>query len=165
MSEKISYKDFSAKIKSQYPEYADIDDFELSQKIIEKYPVYEEKVSLADNTDFLPGGKMSLLQPAEQKNSNPWFVPESKETTKQTPITESDKLRLGSFPTAPMNLNLQDKPAGQFYNPEDAQASLYNPREREDDLSGLIQEQTANTQPDIQKEFIDATGESLNKRA
>ena len=34
------------------------------------------------------------------------------------PLTDMDKLRLGSFPAVPMNLSLQDKPKGQFLPPE-----------------------------------------------
>jgi hypothetical protein len=44
MADKVSYKDFSARIKSKYPQYNSIDDLELSKKIIEKYPEYKESV-------------------------------------------------------------------------------------------------------------------------
>ena len=40
----LDYKEFSAKIKSKYPEYSDVDDLTLAQKVIEKYPEYKDKV-------------------------------------------------------------------------------------------------------------------------
>ena len=64
MSEKISYKAFSASIKAKYPEYSEVDDLELSTKMIEKYPEYADRVTLTDNSDFMPGGKMSMVQPS-----------------------------------------------------------------------------------------------------
>ena len=41
----LNTKDFAAKIKAKYPEYADVDDTELSRKIVDKYPEYKDKVS------------------------------------------------------------------------------------------------------------------------
>lgn len=41
----VSYTEFSAKIKSQYPEYKDVDDLVLAQKMVEKYPEYKESVT------------------------------------------------------------------------------------------------------------------------
>lgn len=43
---KLTVDEFALKIKSQYPEYKDIDNFELATKIIEKYPQYGESVEL-----------------------------------------------------------------------------------------------------------------------
>lgn len=40
----ISYKDFSKRIKEKYPEYKDVDDLVLSQKMVEKYPDYKGTV-------------------------------------------------------------------------------------------------------------------------
>lgn len=40
----ISYKDFAKKIKAKYPDYKDIDDLTLSQKMVEKYPEYKGQV-------------------------------------------------------------------------------------------------------------------------
>jgi len=34
----MDYKEFSSKIKSKYPDYADMDDLELAKKIVSKYP-------------------------------------------------------------------------------------------------------------------------------
>lgn len=40
----ISYKDFSIKIKNEFPEYKDVDDLELTKKMVEKYPVCKDNV-------------------------------------------------------------------------------------------------------------------------
>src|SRR6185312_9144581 len=44
---KMSYQTFSAGIKSQYPEYAGMDDFELAQRVIAKYPQYRDSIALS----------------------------------------------------------------------------------------------------------------------
>lgn len=46
---KITYDKFAQKIKNKYPEYIDINDLELSKKVVEKYPVYKDYV-IFDNT-------------------------------------------------------------------------------------------------------------------
>lgn len=43
-SSPLSIADFSAKVKSKYPEYKDIPDQELAQKIFKKYPDYEKAI-------------------------------------------------------------------------------------------------------------------------
>ena len=43
-----NYIEFSAKIKEQYPQYKDVDDLILAQKMVEKYPEYKEKVSFEE---------------------------------------------------------------------------------------------------------------------
>ena len=43
---KLSPAQFAAKIKSQYPQYKDIEDDVLVQKVINKYPTYADKVEL-----------------------------------------------------------------------------------------------------------------------
>jgi len=42
--EPISVKDFSARVKAKYPEYKDVDDLLLAQKMVEKYPEYKSQV-------------------------------------------------------------------------------------------------------------------------
>lgn len=44
----ISYIDFSARVKKKYPEYKDVEDMLLTQKIIEKYPEYKNVVYFGD---------------------------------------------------------------------------------------------------------------------
>lgn len=43
-----NYIEFSAKIKEKYPQYADIDDKVLAEKMIEKYPQYKEIVTFEE---------------------------------------------------------------------------------------------------------------------
>jgi hypothetical protein len=45
----MNYKQFSQNIKTKYPQYQDIDDLELANKMIAKYPVYKEQVQLDDD--------------------------------------------------------------------------------------------------------------------
>jgi hypothetical protein len=40
----LSITEFAAKIKAKYPDYADIDDNELTRRMIEKYPDYAPMV-------------------------------------------------------------------------------------------------------------------------
>lgn len=40
-----NYIEFSAKIKEKYPQYKDVDDLTLAQKVIAKYPQYKEQVT------------------------------------------------------------------------------------------------------------------------
>lgn len=42
----MDYKEFSAKIKSKYPQYKDLDDRELAEKVIAKYPEYKNQVTI-----------------------------------------------------------------------------------------------------------------------
>ena len=41
---KLSVAEFSAKVKSKYPQYKDVDDSVLVSKMLDKYPVYSEQV-------------------------------------------------------------------------------------------------------------------------
>src|SRR6187402_2094413 len=42
---KLSIQDFAAKIKAKYPDYKDINDTLLTQRIVEKYPEYKDMVN------------------------------------------------------------------------------------------------------------------------
>ena len=44
MPEKI--EDFAKRIKGKYKEYADVDDYELVEKMVRKYPSYASEVEL-----------------------------------------------------------------------------------------------------------------------
>ena len=44
----MNYKQFSQNIKTKYPEYQDIDDLELANKMIAKYPQYQQQVEFDD---------------------------------------------------------------------------------------------------------------------
>ena len=57
MSDKLTASEFAARIKKKYPEYADINDKELTQKVINKYPEYRDQVDLGiDLGDVAKGG-------------------------------------------------------------------------------------------------------------
>ena len=43
---KYSVQEFAELIKTEYPDYADMDDLELTQQIINKYPEYESQVDI-----------------------------------------------------------------------------------------------------------------------
>lgn len=45
-----NYIEFSAKIKEKYPQYAEVDDKLLAEKMIEKYPQYKETVTFEEET-------------------------------------------------------------------------------------------------------------------
>lgn len=49
-SEKVSYNEFSNRIKTKYPEYKDVDNLVLAKKVVAKYPEYKDKV-LFDQQD------------------------------------------------------------------------------------------------------------------
>lgn len=52
---------FAQKIKTKYPEYSDVDDLELTNKIIEKYPVYADQVTFnAPTMATRPSGQTGL---------------------------------------------------------------------------------------------------------
>lgn len=61
MPDKVKPQEFAARIKAKYPEYKDVDDLVLAQKMVEKYPEYADKV------DFQTGvsGLGSLVTPRE----------------------------------------------------------------------------------------------------
>jgi hypothetical protein len=46
----IDYKEFATQIKAKYPSYQSVDDSTLAAKIIEKYPVYKDRVSFGQQT-------------------------------------------------------------------------------------------------------------------
>ena len=50
--EKKSIQEFSASIKSKYPQYKDMEDGELVSKMIEKYPQYKDKVDLKKKEEW-----------------------------------------------------------------------------------------------------------------
>lgn len=58
----LTVAEFSAKIKSKYPQYASIDDEELAQKIVDKYPQYKSQVAFeAAAQNEKPGGLLSTI--------------------------------------------------------------------------------------------------------
>src|SRR5918992_1969662 len=48
----LNVKDFAARIKKEYPDYADVDDFELTERVVKKHPTYRSTIKLFN----VPGG-------------------------------------------------------------------------------------------------------------
>lgn len=64
---KLGVKEFAAKIKAKYPDYASIDDNTLVQKIITKYPEYKEQVDFSQKKNSLPTS--SIVATPSQRQS------------------------------------------------------------------------------------------------
>ena len=58
----MNYQEFSAKVKSKYPEYANVDDRELAQRIVSKYPEYQGKVEFPSSSKELNVPQQSFAQ-------------------------------------------------------------------------------------------------------
>jgi hypothetical protein len=71
MADKKTYQEFSASVKAKYPEYKDVDDFELATKMVEKYPDYAPVVDLKKKEEpvFFGDGQPSEL-PSASTESN-----------------------------------------------------------------------------------------------
>jgi hypothetical protein len=68
MDEKLSPQEFATKVKSKYPEYKDIDDVTLAQRVIEKYPEYADRVSMDEvGSSQQPTKGTKDLPPAEDQ--------------------------------------------------------------------------------------------------
>lgn len=61
MSEKLSVSEFASKIKAKYPEYANVDDDILAERIVEKYPEYKDKVNLGPGIGRTVAGLLSEI--------------------------------------------------------------------------------------------------------
>ena len=66
----LSVDEFASKIKQQYPQYKDIDNFELAQKIIDKYPSYADQVDLKKKEDGEDGAPSGVTFSASKRNFN-----------------------------------------------------------------------------------------------
>jgi len=76
--DKLSIQDFSAKIKDQHPEYKDVNDTVLAQKMVDKYPQYRDRVTgLPDSPQASPidKGIKQTDQTLNQPNTVQWNVP------------------------------------------------------------------------------------------
>jgi len=72
---KLSIAQFAAEVKSKYPQYKDIDDSVLANKMIEKYPVYADKVEL----------EVKKKEPSEASVSQPSAEPSASVTSPSVP--------------------------------------------------------------------------------
>ena len=96
---KMNVKDFATKIKTKYPQYKDLDDTELTNRVIAKYPVYKDQVDFA--TTPTPVEKKNQVVPSKPSTgpSGPLVsqLPSQKETKKTQEPDQS------GFPMAPIN--------------------------------------------------------------
>lgn len=74
--DKLTYKDFAAKIKAKYPQYGDVEDSVLVEKILAKYPQYADQVETS-------GDKGESVEPSEQN------VGESQIEQKRKPLVST----------------------------------------------------------------------------
>jgi hypothetical protein len=72
---KLSLAQFAAEVKSKYPQYKDIDDSVLVDKMLEKYPVYADKVELG----------VKKKEPSEASVSQPLAEPSVSVTSASVP--------------------------------------------------------------------------------
>ena len=59
--QQYSVTEFAARIKEKYPSYADMDDQELVDKIVAKYPQYGEQIKKKDDTESV--SEVGSLEP------------------------------------------------------------------------------------------------------
>ena len=61
---KKSIKEFAQGIKSKYPQYKDMDDFELAEKMVQKYPEYKNSIDFEVKKKDL--SQQDLEEPSSQ---------------------------------------------------------------------------------------------------
>lgn len=59
----LSPQDFSSRIKQKYPQYAEIDDMELTSRILEKHPQYRDRVQLEGDLTIPSEASISPQEP------------------------------------------------------------------------------------------------------
>jgi hypothetical protein len=93
----MNYKEFSAKIKTKYPQYSDMDDADLANKMIAKYPQYSDvtfdDIGQQNNTSINTQQVTGTIPLPQPKTSEPSAMP--KTLFGLDPFTEKD-----IFPTA-----------------------------------------------------------------
>jgi len=124
----VSVAEFSKRIKTKYPEYKDVDDYELAARIVEKYPEYKDKVDLkkkelapspATSKDIPvvymePGGELPT-QPAEQPTTAPVSSPsESPLPSGKTPRVSPTPVEVKPIKLPEEEIDLND-PLGSLY--------------------------------------------------
>lgn len=102
----ISVTDFAAKIKAKYPQYQNVDDTTLTQKIVEKYPVYKGQVDLSTGGDKQVGLASSIGGALAQK-----FGGQAPDTTAPAP-----KMMVGSSDAGQQLVNKQTASTVQNFN-------------------------------------------------
>lgn len=83
--DKLPIKDFAAKIKAKYPQYASVADDVLVQKIVAKYPEYEAQVDLAPLKKKEPQPQPSPKPGAPLNAGTPPISPSTSTSTSTSP--------------------------------------------------------------------------------
>lgn len=58
----LNYQQFSQQIKAKYPQYQNMDDMTLAQKMVQKYPEYQKQVDVA-----VPQFEADTIRPQTQQ--------------------------------------------------------------------------------------------------
>ena len=65
MNDQYTLEEFAQLIKSKYPEYQGVEDIELANKVLEKYPVYRDRIAASENFFFQDSdGSQEEFEPA-----------------------------------------------------------------------------------------------------
>ena len=133
----VSYKEFAAQIKAKYPEYSEVDDLELSNKIIEKYPEYKAQVSFDSGVKFDDYSKQLGAEPVQPKvNTSQWLTPElEKQAVEQAvpqnvqPLSPEDanSVIYGGIPGTTKVGNVNIAPLGKDWQQQAAQMPTEQP--------------------------------------
>lgn len=96
VEEKLSVKDFAAKIKEKYPQYKEVDDFELSRRIVDKYPQYKDKVDLGGEQTQTEEFKLEMpgiQESVQESTSTPLARIPKEELKKASSLIEAQKIK------------------------------------------------------------------------
>src|SRR5690554_3979501 len=64
--ERLTTTEFAARIKAQYPVYANVPDAELTARMLERYPIYRERVIVPDFQTETVGTTSPADEPASR---------------------------------------------------------------------------------------------------
>lgn len=97
------YREFSKQIKEKYPQYKDVDDLKLAKAMVEKYPVYAEKVSFENTSKPVisaPKG-IDLTPSGLSKTISAGLVSPLYAAKNKVPVDEAYKQVRGLYETDP----------------------------------------------------------------
>ena len=92
MSDKLTTKDFAAKIKSKYPQYENVEDTVLVESILSKYPEYSERVDFKKKEESLPESTGTSLPSDSEVQSTEIQEPEVPSLTKEQELAEARRI-------------------------------------------------------------------------
>lgn len=135
--EKKTVQEFAESIKNKYPQYAEMDDIELTEKILAKYPQYKDMVELGSDVvkkkeDTTPEQEQPLQQPAEP--SLP--IGETSEIT----FTPSKVEMVGKEPTIDEIPQIDNEITGLRGQLEQVTNAMLNPEIAEEDYNAMYEQ-------------------------